>query len=141
MLLKEIRPQDVIAGKVWLLDPEEDLSSESKVTEAIGFTKGDVGILSAVIRLHDNSEHLAMVVQTFVDEGDETDLFIHTKIGWVDIQTDGIHRSLGKYNHEMFPFDYFLATQWKGGNSPMPDPASDHTRTFKDTVRRMKKKD
>ena len=135
MLLKDIKPQDVIDGKCWLLDAGEELSEESKINEAVGFTNGDVGLLSAVIKLADYSEHLALVVQSFLDDGDETDLFIHTKNGWMDIQTDGIHRSLGKYNHEMFPFDYFLATQWLGGKAPAPDKASDHTRTFRDPAR------
>ena len=137
MIMKDITPQDVIEGRYWIVQGNASISPTATLNEAVGFTANDVGLLSAVIKLADKSEHLALVLQSFVHDGDETDLFIHTDHGWMDIQTDGIHRALGKYNHELFPFDYFISTKWKGGKQPAPDKSSNHSATFRETVARM----
>ena len=137
MIMNDIKPEDVIDGKYWIVQGAESISATSVINEAVGFTASDVGILSAVIRLADKSEHLALVLQSFVHDGDETDLFIYSDHGWMDIQTEGIHRALGKYNHEMFPFDYYAATKWTGGKQPVPDKTSDQPATFRETVSKM----
>ena len=137
MIMKDIKRQDVMDGRYWIVPGDGSISTAATLHEAVGFTANDVGLLSAVIKLADQSEHLALVLQSFVHDGDETDIFIYSEHGWIDIQTDGIHRALGKYNHEMFPFDYFISTKWNGGKQPAPDKNSDHPAKFREIVSRM----
>lgn len=137
MKLNEIKPDDVLGGKCWLLEPGGEETNPS-VRETIGFTSEDVGLFSAVVKIADGSEHVALVVKSFPQGGDDIDIFIHTKFGWMNIHAPGFMRAIGKYSHDMFPFDYFLANPWKGGRQPEPDKASPHTKIFRETAVRIK---
>ena len=138
MKLSEIPTEDVLAGKSWVFKSGGDGDADPEVSEAVGFTKEDIGLFSAVVKIADNSEHLGLVVKSFPAGGDDVDIFIHTQFGWLNIHAPGFMRSLGKYSHEIFPFDYFLAKPWKGGNQPQPDQTSSHTKIFRDTAVRIR---
>ena len=137
MKLSDIKPEDVLAGKCWLLEPGGE-ESNPNVRETIGYASEDVGLFAAVVKIADGSEHVGLVVKSFPQGGDDIDIFIHTKFGWMNIHSPGFMRALGKYSHDMFPFDYFLATPWKGGKQPEPDKASPHNKIFRETAVRIK---
>ena len=137
MKLSDIKREDVLAGKAWILEPGGDESNPS-VRETIGFASDDIGLFSAVVKIADGSEHVALVVKSFPQGGDDVDIYIHTKFGWMGIHSPGFMRALGKYSHDMFPFDYFLANPWKGGKQPEPDKASSHNKIFRETAVRIK---
>ncbi len=138
MKLTEIKREDVLEGKCWLLLPEQDGQTNPEVRESIGFTSEDVGLFSAVVRIADGSEHVGLVVKSFPAGGDDIDIYILTNFGWLNIHADGFMRALGKYSHEIFPFDYFLANPWKGGPQPEPDKGSSHGKTFRETAVRIR---
>ena len=142
MRLSEIRPEDVLAGKSWIMDASGDNESDPLVTEAMGFTSEDVGLFSAVVKIADGSEHLSLVVKSFPQGGDDIDIYIHTKFGWMNIHADGFMRAMGKYSHDLFPFDYYLANPWAPGqgNAPAPELSSPHPRVFQDGVTRIRMK-
>jgi hypothetical protein len=137
MQLNDIKPEDVLAGKSWLMESEAG-DGNPKVRETDGFASVDLGLFSAVVKIADGSEHLALVVKSFPQGGDDVDIFIHTKFGWMNIHAPGFMRALGKYSHDLFPFDYFLANPWKGGKQPEPDKGSPHSKIFRDTAVRIK---
>ncbi len=138
MNLNDIKREDVLAGKCWLMDAATQGDANPKVSEAIGFAPSDIGLFSAVVKIADGSEHLSVVVKSFPAGGDDIDIFILTKFGWMNIHQDGFMRAMGKYSHELFPFDYFLANPWKGGRQPEPDKASAHSKIFRDTAVRIR---
>jgi hypothetical protein len=69
-------------------------------------------------------------VKSFPQGGDDVDLFVYTKFGWLNIHANGFMRAVGKYSHEVFPFEYYLSSPWKGGPKPAPDHASPHKQLF-----------
>jgi hypothetical protein len=138
MKLNEIKREDVLEGKCWLLLPGQDSDATAEVRESIGFTSEDTGLFSAVVKIADGSEHVGLVVKSFPAGGDDIDIFILTNFGWLNIHASGFMRALGKYSHEIFPFDYFLANPWKGGRQPEPDKASSHGKTFRETAVRIR---
>jgi hypothetical protein len=138
MKLTDIKPEDVLDGKLWLIEPGTESSGNPSLRPTDVFNPDDFGLFSAVVRIHDGSEHLALVVKSFAQNGDDLDLFIHTKAGWLNIHANGFMRALGKYSHEIFPFDYFLASPWKGGKAPEPDRNSTHPKVFRDTAVRIR---
>ncbi len=137
MKLSDIKAEDVLAGKSWLLESGGE-EANPNVRETIGYAGDDVGFFSAVVKIADGSEHVALVVKSFPQGGDDIDIYIHTKFGWMNIHSPGFMRALGKYSHDMFPFDYFLANPWKGGKQPEPDKASSHGKIFRETAVRIK---
>jgi hypothetical protein len=138
MKLNEIKAEDVLAGKCWLVAAPGEEGTYPEVKETIGFTSEDTGLFSAAVKLADGSEHLGLVVKSFPAGGDDVDIYMLTNFGWLNIHAQGFMRALGKYSHEIFPFDYFLANPWKGGKSPEPDKASSHPKIFRDTAVRIK---
>jgi hypothetical protein len=136
MKLSEIRVEDVLGAKNWLIQGGEDVQQE--ISETIGFTASDVALLSAVVRFADGTEHPALVVKSFLHGGDETAIYIHTRIGWLNLQTPGFMRAAGKYSHDLFPFDYWVASPWKGGRQPEPDRTSPHPQKFREAVQRLR---
>jgi hypothetical protein len=138
MKLSEISAQDVLAGKSWIVKPGIEVDINAEIQDAIGFTNEDMGLLSAVVKLADGSEHAGLVVKSFPQGGDDVDIFMLTNFGWLNIHAQGFMRALGKYSHEIFPFDYFLANPWKGGKTPEPDKSSSHPKIFRDTAVRVK---
>lgn len=141
MRLREIPVDQVLAGKCWLIDKEKLHDPDPPVVETIGFSADDIGLISAVVKFADRSEHPALVVKSFPAGGDDIDIFIHTgRFGWMNIHADGFMRAIGKYSHDIFPFDYFLANPWKGGRNPEPDTASPHPKIFRETAVRIRQK-
>jgi hypothetical protein len=138
MKLNDISAEDVLAGKLWIIEAGQDGETYPSVKETIGFTGEDLGLISAVVRIADGSEHLGLVVKSFPQGGDDVDIYIKTNFGWLNIHANGFMRALGKYSHEIFPFDYFLSNPWKGGKMPEPDKASSHPKIFRDTAVRIK---
>ena len=138
MKLNEIKSEDVLAGKLWIIVPGQDGEANPDVKDTIGFTGEDMGLISAVVRIADGSEHLGLVVKSFPQGGDDVDIYIKTNFGWLNIHANGFMRALGKYSHEIFPFDYFLSNPWKGGKQPEPDKASGHGKTFRETAVRIR---
>ena len=138
MKLSEIKREDVLEGKTWLLLPGQDGVADPEVRESIGFTSEDIGLFSAAVRIADGSEHVGLVVKSFPAGGDDIDIYLHTAFGWLNIHAPGFMRALGKYSHEIFPFDYFLSNPWKGGKQPEPDKASSHPKIFRDTAVRIR---
>lgn len=138
MKLSEIKAADVLAGKSWIVKQGTEVDVNAEVQDAIGFTNEDTGLLAAVVKLADGSEHAGLVVKSFPQGGDDVDIYMLTQFGWLNIHAQGFMRALGKYSHEIFPFDYFLANPWKGGKTPEPDRASSHPKIFRDTAVRVK---
>ena len=138
MKLNEITAEEVLAGKLWIIVPGQDGEANPDVKDTIGFTGEDMGLISAVVRIADGSEHLGLVVKSFPQGGDDVDIYIKTNFGWLNIHANGFMRALGKYSHEIFPFDYFLSNPWKGGKQPEPDKASGHGKTFRETAVRIR---
>ena len=138
MKLSEIKAADVLAGKSWIVKQGTEVDVNAEVQDAIGFTNEDTGLLAAVVKLADGSEHAGLVVKSFPQGGDDVDIYMLTQFGWLNIHAQGFMRALGKYSHEIFPFDYFLANPWKGGKTPEPDKASSHPKIFRDTAVRVK---
>ena len=70
MKLNEITGEAVLAGKLWIIQPGQEGESNPEVKETIGFTGEDMGLVSAVVRIADGSEHLGLVVKSFPAGGD-----------------------------------------------------------------------
>ena len=138
MRLGDISAEDVLAGKNWLLQPAGEEDANPVVKETPGFTVQDAGLFSALVKIADGSVHPALVVKSFPQGGDDIDVYIRTSHGWLNIHAPGFMRALGKYSHELFPFDYFLATPWKGGQNPRPDPGSPHVKAFREAAGQLK---
>lgn len=135
MKITDLKAEDIFAGTNWIL---KETTGNPEIFEAIGFTAEDIGLFSAIVRLADMSEHPALVVRSFPQGGEDVDVYVLTKFGWLSPQAPGFMRAIGKYSHEIFPFDWFLAEPWKGGKQPLMDKASPHVRIFKDAVARLK---
>jgi hypothetical protein len=141
MKLKEVKVEDVLAGKCWIMGSDGEADGNPTIRETIGFSKDDMGLVSAIVKFADGSEHPSLVVKSFPQGGDDIDIFIHTpKFGWMNIHSNGFMRAVGKYSHDIFPFDYFVANPWKGGKNPEPDMASPHKQIFRETAIRIKGK-
>ncbi len=144
MKMKELRVADVLAGNNWILKRGDMVELDSELMEAIGFAPEDVGLFSSIVRFADGSDHPAVVVRSFAQGGDDVDIFILSQHGWMNIHTPGFLRALGKYSHEVFPFDYYLAAPWKQGQPPELDRESPHPEIFKEAAallkQRMRKK-
>lgn len=130
MKLSEIALNDVISAKNWTISESGETSTNSLTTETVSFNPTDVGLFSSMVQFGDKSVHPGLVVKSFAQGGDELDLFVHTKFGWLNIQEEGFMRASGKYSHEIFPFDYFIGNPWVMGTPPTPDTDSPHKKVF-----------
>ena len=77
MKLNEIKAEAVLAGKLWVIEPGSESSGNPTIRPSEIFTQEDFGLFSAVLRIHDGSEHLALVMKSFPQGGDDMDIFIH----------------------------------------------------------------
>jgi hypothetical protein len=141
MKLSEITLQDVLLGKNWILSTSEETNANSLVTDTESFSATDVGLFSSIVQFGDKSVHAGLVVKSFKQGGDELDLFVQTKFGWLNIQEDGFMRGSGKYSHEIFPFDYFIAIPWIMGNPPTQEIDSPHGKVFQELAEQLKTAD
>ena len=136
--LAEIPVADVLAGKNWIAHFGHDEDGlRATVTESRKFTAEDSGLFSAIVTFGDGSQHPALVVKSFPRNGDDVDVYIHTKFGWLNLHAPGFMRAAGKYSHEIFPFDYCFAEPWKGGAQPQPDNTSTHPELFQRAAARL----
>ncbi len=139
MRLKEIPLQDVFAGKNWRIRyaSREDVPNPP-VDEAIDFHAGDTALFSAVAKLADGSEHPTLAVKIF-DEGGHHQIhtFIYTRHGWVDAMSEGFYRALGKYAHDIFPFEVFIGNPWDG-DLEVKANADQHRKVFSDSLPKMR---
>src|SRR5437899_379246 len=116
MRLKEIPLADIFAGKNWLIQyaSKEDVANPP-VVEAADFKAGDTALFSAVAKLADGSEHPTLSLKIFDEHGHHPlQTFVYTKLGLVDAMSEGFFRAVGKYAHDVFPFDVYLAKPWSG---------------------------
>jgi len=135
MRLTDIRVKDVLEGKNWVIDLEAGQEPlNTPVMEALEFRPQDLGLFSAVVKFGDGSLHAGLILKSFARGGDETDLYVHTKFGWLNVQTGGFMRAVGKYSHEVFPFEYYVGSPWKAGDRPSADLNSPHRKIFSDLV-------
>ncbi|GEM_PF-2843973 len=133
MRLSDIKVEDVLGGKNWILEMAEGGDGGNPLaSEAFEFGAADSGLFSAVVKFGDESVHPALVVKSFEKGGDDVDLFVYTKFGWLNIHAGGFMRAVGKYSHEVFPFEYYVGTPWQGGEKPAPDHASPHAKIFQE---------
>src|SRR5258706_12506522 len=111
MRLKEIPLNDIFAGKNWLVQyaSKEDVPNP-QVIEASDFKTGDTALFSGLVKLADGSEHPTLAVKIFDDGGHhQLQTFVYTKLGWIDAMSEGFYRAVGKYAHDIFPFDVYVA--------------------------------
>ncbi len=137
MRLKDIQLTDVFVAKNWVAtyNSEEDMPNPL-VSEANEFKQGDIGVFSSVCKFSDGSEHPALSVKIFDPGRGQFQTFVFTRVGWLEIQTDGFFRAVGKYAHDVFPLDVFLAKPWK--DDPEIDDRDKHSKIFEDAMPRLK---
>jgi hypothetical protein len=137
MRLAEIQLTDVFAGRnyVGTYNSEADMANPL-VSEANEYKQGDVGVFSAVCKFADGSEHPALAVKILEPGRGQFQTFVFTRAGWVEIQAAGFFRAVGKYAHDVFPYDIFLANSWK--EDAEVDDAEKHKRIFTDALPRLK---
>lgn len=133
MRLADIKYEDIVAGKNWVVELAED-STNPLAREAFEFGPNDSGLFSSAVKFGDGSVHPGLVVKSFERGGDDVDLFVFTKFGWLNLHANGFMRAVGKYSHEIFPFEYYLANPWKGGAKPAPESDSPHRQMFAELV-------
>jgi hypothetical protein len=111
MRLTEIPLSEVFQARNWVLtfNSEADVSNPL-VSEAHEFGPQDMGLFSAVCKFADGSEHPALVWKDFANAGEGVKTYVFTRVGWLDIMADGFFRAVGKYRHDIFPFDVFIAS-------------------------------
>lgn len=138
MKLSEIKVEDVLAGETWVVEQTTEADGNPLVRKAADFSAQDVALISAIVKFADGSEHPSLVVKSFAQGGDDVDVYVHSKFGWLTLHTPGFMRAIGKYSHDIFPFDYYLAHPWKGGKQPVRDAASPHAQIFRETALRIR---
>jgi hypothetical protein len=98
-----------------------------------------VGLFSSVAVFADMSRHPALVVKRFEDSTAQTDTFIYTRLGWMNLIAPGFMRAAGKYSHEVFPLDVFLANPWVD-DQEVGDYAAEHRKKFREALPELKMK-
>lgn len=138
MRLTEVPLADVFAAKNWVVHYKEDEDRNNpQVTEAAEFARTDHGLFAAMVRFADGSEHPALAVKSMMHGGEHTDTFVYTRMGWLNILADGFMRAIGKYSHDVFPFDVYIANPWKGDRE-IGSLADDHRAMFKGALEKLK---
>jgi hypothetical protein len=138
MRLTEIPLSDVFAGKNWIVHYKDDEDRNNpQLTEASDFGKDEYGLFAGMARFADGSEHPALAVKSLQQGGEHTDTFVYTRMGWLNILADGFMRAAGKYSHDVFPFDVFIATPWRG-DKEIGSRAAEHQATFTNSLDKLK---
>lgn len=138
MRLTEIPLADVFAGKNWLVHYKEGEDRDNPVVvETAQFGPKESGLFSAMARFADGSEHPALAVKSFPHGGEHTDTFVYTRMGWLNLLADGFMRAIGKYSHDIFPFDVFVANPWRGDRD-IGARAEEHRAAFANSLERLK---
>ena len=130
MKLSEIPVEKVLLGTTWLVEPME---GDPNVREATSFTNLDEGLFSSIMKMNDGTEHPALIVKNFADGGLHTDTYLHTRGGWMNLFDEGLMRAVGKYHHDIFPFEIFIGRPWSGDKELAKEGAEkiqDHIANF-----------
>jgi hypothetical protein len=138
MRLIEIPLADVFSSKNWVVHYRDDQDRHNpQVIERTDFGPDEYGLFAAMMRFADGSEHPALAVKSMQHGGEHTDTFVYTRIGWLNLLADGFNRAIGKYSHDVFPFDVFVANPWKG-DTEIGAKADEHRSTFQGALPRLK---
>ena len=139
MRLSDIAVSKVLEGANWKLlqrNSENPLVGASEIFDA-----KDVGLFAAIIKMNDGSEHPALVAKDFSDGGIHTDTWVFTKGGWINLFADGFMRVIGRYHHDIFPFEIFIGQPWKGDlelAEQGADRIDEHRRVFREAAGRLR---
>lgn len=137
MKLTEIPLTDMYAGKSWFVSfPEGGDPNNPEVQEEDHFAEGDLGLFSGILKFADGSNHPAVVLKTFEHAGAQIAIFIYTRMGWMNLESPGIMRVLGKYSHDMFPYDVYLANPADADQEIADKDA--HRRYFNESIEALK---
>ncbi|MHC4606059.1 MAG: hypothetical protein ACYTAF_03905 [Planctomycetota bacterium] len=139
MKLTEIPVGKALEGSNWIIEQRD--AADPAVIEAVTFTGSDTGLFASIIRMNDGSEHVALVRKEFSDGGVHTDTFVYTKTGWVNLFDDGFMRAVGRYHHDIFPFEIFIGRPWKGDRDLAAEGAEkikEHREMFAQAVERLR---
>jgi len=138
MRLTEVPLADVFAGKNWIVQYKDgDDRNNPELMESLDFGKTDYGLFASMVRFADSSEHPALAIKSMGHGGEHTDTFVYTRMGWLNILADGFMRAIGKYSHDVFPFDVFVAAPWKGDRE-IGARAEEHRSTFQGSLEKLK---
>ena len=146
MRLKDILTSSVLDCKNWVLTRDEedpDSHDNPHVREVSDFSKDDNGLFSSILKMNDGSENPALIVKAFKDGGLNTDTYVHTKVGWLNILEEGFMRAIGKYPGDVFPYDIFIGRPWHGDKELAREGASkiqEHMGNFEAAVERLREK-
>lgn len=144
MRLSEIPVSKVMEGCNWLITYPEDGGGDRDnpvVHEAQTFSPTDFGLFSSILKLADGSEHLAVIVKSFVDGGLHTDTYVHTKASWLNVFAEGFLRAIGRYPSDVFPYEIFIGRPWKGDKELAAEGASKiqaHMEKFDEAVEKIR---
>ncbi len=138
MRLMEIPLSDVFAGRNWVVLYKDDEDRNNPLlNEPVDFGKEDYGLFAAMARFADGSEHPALAVKAMKQGCEHTETFVYTRMGWLNMLADGFMRCAGKYSHDVFPFDVFIASPWKDDRE-VGAHAGEHQATFTNALERLK---
>ncbi|MBI2932525.1 MAG: hypothetical protein HYY16_12810 [Planctomycetes bacterium] len=139
MRLTDVPLAELFAGKNWVVRYRQgEDRNNPEVAEVAGeFGRNDYGLFSSMARFADGSEHPALAVKAMAYGGEHTDTFIYTRMGWLNILAEGFTRAIGKYAHDVFPFDVFVAEPWKGDRE-IGTNADLHRQAFRNSLDRLK---
>jgi hypothetical protein len=136
--LRDISVQSVLEGKNWLIVPSEVQDPENPlVEESTIFSKTDNGVFSAVARFADGTQHPSLVSKSFQLDGEQTDTYVYTRMGWVNLMAQGVMRAVSKYSSDIFPLDVYLANPW-GEDPEVGDKAAEHRQVFREALPGLK---
>jgi len=142
MRLRDIDVGRVLGGANWLARfPEGEERDNPVVKETERFGPQDQGLFSAVMKMNDGSEHPTLALKSFEEGGLHTDTFVHTKAGWLNIFEEGFMRAVGKYHHDIFPYEIYIGKPWKEDRELAeqgPQASAENRRRFNESVVRLR---
>ncbi|HEY3227237.1 MAG TPA: hypothetical protein VGK61_09625 [Planctomycetota bacterium] len=136
--LKDISVSAVFEGKNWVIRSQESQDPENPlVEESASFGNQDTGLFSAVAKFCDGTQHPALVTKSFQMDGEQTDTYVYTRMGWINLMAAGVMRALSKYANDIFPMDVYLANPW------VEDPEigarrAEHQQVFREALPALK---
>ncbi len=138
MKLTEIPLADVHEGKNFFVSfPEGGDPNNPEVQEESLFSKGDLGVFSGILKFADGSKHPALALKSFENDGAVIATFIFTRMGWMSLDATGIMRLLGKYSHDVFPYDLIVANPSEA-DLEIGAKADEHRAAFRESLDALK---